>query len=113
MSVLGLFGFSEEINVWLNRFQLNGLLFDPILTHAITWKSFWSSSQVEDNGFENHLLYGGQADSWLVRENRYKHSRTSVKEVKGRTIVVGRHFGTMEGAGVHYLQMEANIARSA
>ncbi len=47
---------------------------------------------MEDNYFENHLLCDEQADSWLARENRYKHSKTSAKEVTGQTIVVGKAF---------------------
>ena len=106
MSVLGPFGFllgnqRPAQSIQIERAPVRSD-FD---SSAITWKSLWSSSQVEDNYFENHLLCGGQDDSWRVRESRYKHSRTSVKEVTGRTIVVGKAFRNYGGgAGVHYLQ---------
>ena len=106
MSVLGLFGFLLGNQRLAQSIQIErALVRSDFDSSAITWKSFWSSSQVEDNYFENHLLCGGQADSWPVHENRYKHSRTSVKEVTGRTIVVGKAFRNYGGgAGVHYLQ---------
>ena len=106
MSVLGLFGFLLGNQRLAQSIQIErALVRSDFDSSAITWKSFWSSSQVEDNYFENHLLCGGQADSWPVRENRYKHSWTSVKEVTGRTNVVGKAFRNCGGGtGVRHLQ---------